>query len=223
MKRNRGRGFSLPELMISMTIFGMVTTLIVVLYHSVTVAYRHNFVRLENSDRARETFRRIVPLISSACPNGPGSAIISPAVPLASPTPGVVLTATNQFIENFVFDGPGTVPAFVPFRPLTGEMGSYRIRFLPRSLAEQNKDPARKVGDMWIDPNTAPDNTPGADDRCVARNIYDCHFQNTGSNKILVTVEVYGLDRTASNRQVLQRLTYRSEVWLPYFSNTVGN
>lgn len=238
MKKRPRRGFSLPELMVSITIFSMVTTLIVLLYHSVTVAYRHNFVRLENSDRAREAIRRVVPLISSGCPFVNGSAIYWPDVVTDPSMPGaaglgyqnVILSATKQFIENFIFDSPAVVPDFVPFRTTATEFGHYRVYWL-KDTARSAKDPAGQIGDIWVGPQTDVSSsgwqnvptTPASTDRCVARSIYGCSFYNCGSNRVLLTVDVYGVDRTAINRQVLQRLTYRTEVWLPFYSNTTGN
>jgi len=223
-----------------MTLFSLLSLLIVVLYHSVTVAYRHNFVRMENSEKAREAYRRIVPLISSACPppmpaaspnSSPGvsTAIISPTQ-VGVPSNTVVLYSTTHFINSFIYStgGGGSSYAisgggssnFLPFG--TSQFGEYRLRWVndpSKPITDPRLCPGGRIGNVVLDPNT---NSTTVDDRVVARNIYDCSFEYTSNNRVMVTVDVYGLDRAATSQQVLRHQRYQSEVWLPFYTNVAG-
>lgn len=82
MRRFRLRGFSLPELLIAMTLSVLMTVVIVALYQSGLWEFHHSSGRIELARKGRVAIDRIQPLISTAVKFSAEDAILYPELPV---------------------------------------------------------------------------------------------------------------------------------------------
>lgn len=206
-------GFTLAELIVAMSILSVIGLVMVSLYDQALVTFRHASSKMEMQQHARETAKRLVPIIASGAPTGSDDAILEPAVG----APGVQMRIYTT--ESFARRLTGGTP--VTFDPRSPDFARLRLWWMldPNvNQADPQRAPGGQSGMLMLDPDTPGD---PSDDRVLGRNIYSVEFENQGNHRTHVEVNIYGFVRL-SNRSELRRFRYENVIHMPYYTQPGG-
>lgn len=217
--RKRTRAMTLAELLVSCTVFSLLTAGFVVSYKSSYSAFSQGSEKTMSMRSLREAVNRIQPLISSACPvTASSNAVYEPDF-VASPgttSSQIRLTTLKEYAEVNIQRLGSPVHTFSPISSSVDQYQEVRLFF------EKTVDaslPGGQMGRIKLDLSTPSSN---ADDLVVARNLYDCSFTNVGANTILLRLETRRFLRRNMGARDVQAYTLETRLFLPYYSNTAG-
>lgn len=184
----RRSGFTIAELLVSLTILSVLTLAVVLISSQLSAGYRLGSSHLELQGQARETVRRVTPFITSAVSAGQ-EAIYSPA--LGSSGPEVIFASSENWLDEPL---PNFGDAGYPVYRV------YRIRFDSQDLIMEN---------LY---------SPAVEPRILARRLYDVEFTRPFAETVGVEVEVRGTVRSAVNqeRDTVERL--ETLLQIPYYT-----
>lgn len=215
MKKSRA-GLTLAEVLVCTGLFSVITAGFVSTY---SLGYTSSVQGGEKTDamrRLREAVQRFTPIVSSACPPTTDSSALLEPLPGASAQSVLRFTTTREYADLYVKRLSSAGNQFNPVDPVTTQYQTVRLSF--EATASPDFAGGRR-GDLKLDSDT-DSNT--VDDIGLARGLYDCTFQNMGSNTILVHLEIRRLIRNAGGRKTLQAYKLDSRLFLPYYTNTAG-
>lgn len=218
-KRARQRGMTLAELLVSSTVFSLLTAGFVVSYKSSYTAFSQGSEKTMAMRSLREAVNRIQPLISSACPVSTSSNAIYEPDFVASPgttSSQIRFTTLKEYAETNIQRLGAPVHIFSPINSSVDQYQEARLFF------EKVVDPAKpggQTGKVKLDLST-PSNQ--GDDLVLARDLYDCSFTNVGANTIVVKLESRRFLKRNMGARDVQAYKLETRLFIPYYSNTAG-
>lgn len=238
------RGFSVPELMIVMTIMAVLSTVLLAMYSQSELALSRGVTLTTLEQHARLAAARIIPKITSAVvrpadgTNALIPGIVVPAAPVApaewSGSPGtgaeslpptdtttarpwqVVLNSIEPYVQRQLRQTEST------FNPRSPSFREYRLFYAIDANKDQSSEdeaPGGRVGNVWIDGNTP---TNSSDDILVASNLYEARFEREPDNVIRLIVVTKGWARRAIGGRTLLERRYQTRIHLPIYTYTPG-
>jgi prepilin-type N-terminal cleavage/methylation domain-containing protein len=227
------RGFSIPELMVVMTVMGILSGVLLAFYGQTELVLSRGISQTTLQQAARLASIRVIPKITSAVPKPetPGdpdpamrpalAAIISPLPPPDESTPAVetreiVLNSIEPFVQTQLRKPVST------FNPRHPTYAQYRLFFVLDATKDQNDEdqaPGGRIGNLWMDGNTPGDSS---DDLKLASNLYDITFKHETDNVIDLTVITKGWMRRAIGGRTLDQQVYQTRIHLPIYTYTPG-
>ena len=231
MSGKRPKGFSLPELMIVMTVMGILSGVLLAMYGESELMLVRGMTLTTLEQTARLGGARIIPKITSsvakpATPDHPVlanrpavPAIVSPPAPPYTVAPDrrqLVLNSIDTYVQRQM-----RLPETV-FNPRNPTYLKYRIFFAldtTKNQADPNLAPGGRIGNVWMDLNTP--GTP-SDDLLLARNFYDVTFDREPDNVVLLTITAKGWIKRAVGGRTLADRVYTTRVHLPIYTYTPG-
>ncbi|MBX3172174.1 MAG: hypothetical protein KF760_32515 [Candidatus Eremiobacteraeota bacterium] len=218
MRHNR-RALTLAELLVSSTVFSLLTAGFVISYKSSYTSFSQGSEKTMSMRLLREAVNRIQPLISSACPvTASSNAVYEPDF-VASPgttSSQIRFTTLKEYAEVNIQRLGAPVHIFSPINSSADQYQEARLFF------DKTVDPARpggQVGRVKLDLST-PSNT--GDDLILARDLYDCSFTNVGANTIVLKLETRRFLRRTMGARDVQAYKLETRLFIPYYSNTAG-
>ncbi len=237
--------------MIVMTLMGIVSGILLVLYVQTRSYLSRGMVLTELEQKARIAGGRIIPKIASASVrpaidfNGDGDAVdtdlgldqyeprvailFPPPPPYSTPLPSnldppreVILYSTKSYVRDMLREPSGD--DFDPRNEAEDPalgMRQYRIFFLLRDNVDASKFPDGIVGDVFIDGNTP---TNKNDDILLVSGLRDVRFDREQDNVIRLAISVKAYDpfgASVGGTAVLKR-QHVSRVYLPIFTHSPG-
>lgn len=217
------RGFTLPELMVVMTISTLLSGILLLMYTQARTQLQRGVARTTLQQKVRQASIRIIPKITSSVwelstPNEPqlGHPIKSVILDTENPENNqVVLWTTKEFIDKQL--RKSTISEFNPRE--TDQYAELRI-FLSNERGEDPKaaDLGERI-DVYVDGNT-PGNT--ADDVLLASGLSAVTFTRRADNTIRLRVEARGYVPTPGDPHAIKTETYETDVYLPVTTNSGG-
>ncbi len=230
--RQRESGFSIPELMIVMTLTIIMSGVLVLMYTQSELSLSRGVTLTTLEQTGRIAAGRIIPKITSAVPrppmdlNGDGdandvdpyeptTAILRPLAPALNAPPTqyreIVLYSIRPYVQRQLRQTED-----LNFNPRTATHLPYRI-FANRT--QDAKAPGGFKCDVFIDGDT-PGNPN--DDINLVRNLFDLTFEREVDNVIRLTVDVRGFSRRAIGGRTELSRRYVTRVYLPIFTHSPG-
>lgn len=242
MRAAKARGFSVPELMIVMTIMGILSAVLLAMYSQSELALSRGVTLTTLEQHARLAAARIIPKVTSAVADTanlnatPGIvaplAPVSPATWSGSPGPGaeslpptdtttarpwqVVLNSIEPYVQRQLRQTESN------FNPRSPVFRPYRLFYSIDTNKDQSSEdeaPGGRIGNVWIDANTP---TNSADDVLVASNLYEVRFEREPDNVIRLVVITKGWARRAIGGRNLLERRYQTRIHLPIYTYTPG-
>ncbi|MBN9416562.1 MAG: hypothetical protein J0I12_14050 [Candidatus Eremiobacteraeota bacterium] len=210
---------TLAELLVSSTVFSLVTAGFVVSYKSSYSAFSQGSEKTMSMRALREAVNRIQPLISSACPVSASSNAVYEPDFVASPgttSSQIRFTTLKEYAEVNIqrLSSPT-----IPFSPINSSLSQYQEARLFFDKTVDPKRPGGQFGRVKLDLSTP---SSVGDDLIVARDLYDCSFTNVGSNTIVLRLESRRFLKRNMGARDVQSYSLETRLFIPYYSNTAG-
>lgn len=210
---------TLAELLVSSTVFSLLTAGFVLSYKSSYTSFSQGSEKTMAMRSLREAVNRIQPLISSACPVSANSNAIYEPDFVASPgttTAQIRFTTLKEYSEINIQRLGSPVHIFNPINSSLDQYQEARIFF------DKTADPAKpggQVGRVKLDLSTP---SSSGDDLVLARDLYDCSFTNVGANTIVLKLENRRFLKRNMGARDVQAYKLETRLFIPYYSNTAG-
>ncbi len=213
---NTKRGVTLAEVLVSAGLFTVITAGFVTTYSLGHTSAAQGGEKTDSMRRLREAVQRFTPIISSACPTSTETSALLEPLQGAAAQSSLRFTTTREYADLYVARLLNATNQFNPVDPVSTQYQTVRLFFQSSSSPSF---PGGRRGDLKLDLDT---NSNTGDDLTLARGLYDCTFQNVGSNTLLIHLEIRRPVRTAGGKTTVQPYTLDSRLFLPYYTNTAG-
>lgn len=214
--RKSTTGLSLAEVIVCTGLFSVITAGFVSTYSLGYTASNQGGEKIDAMRRLREAVQRFTPIVSSACPATTETSAILEPKPSATAQNSLRFTTTKEYADLHVSRLAAADNQFNPVDPVTTQYQTIRLTF---SAVSSPAYPGGKRGDLKLDSDT---NSNTVDDQILVRGLYDCTFQNVGSNTVFVHLEIRRSIRNAGGKSTIQAYNLDSRLFLPYYTNTAG-
>lgn len=222
MRAKKSPGFTVPELLVVMTITGLLTAVLAIFYSQSRLTLQRGMARTELQQRARLASIRIIPKITSTIYQ-PATDTTPTINPIASPpstndenstpaNPGreIVLNTTAEFVQTQLREA-----TIVPFNPRAPVYDQLRLRF----EVDETDPELGDRGTLIMDRNTAGTN----DDVPIASNLTSVIFRVLPGNVVRLRVEARGYIPNATSGRSVTSEVYETDIFLPVDTNSGGS
>ena len=231
----RKRGFTLPELLVSMGIMSTIMLILVAMYNTSYTSFRLGSSRMSLQDQARQCMNRITPYLASAvAPTDTTDAIRSPGLTPSGTVYNVDFWTPNDFL-NTNFDSLAIYNPDLPgYDPRSTTLYMYRIAFPDPGVQTPPSDVRlAKLNAQWTSASgvqvavpgtlyeelTAPGNGISAP-RLISRRMQLVAFDRFRQGGIRVMVQTRDNKvRGANSQERTVNYTLDTRIQFPYYSS----
>ncbi|MEW6280872.1 MAG: type II secretion system protein [Candidatus Eremiobacterota bacterium] len=191
---NRLRGLTLPEILVAMTLLGLIGLVTLQIFLTTRTVLNFGSGRMDVQQTARETLRRLVPLVESAIPrNLAQGAVLLPADGASGSR--LEFLSTQDHLGGTALD---------PRNPVYYRFAIFR----------------QPDGDVFLEQTNPATTLPR---RRLARGLRELFFENQGGTSVRIRVQAVGTVRNARGADRDVQSTLETLVFLPYYLHQPGS